>query len=242
MTAEQKPFRWSFSQWENYNGCPARWKYKSVLKLPGSPPGPAAARGLQMHDTVENYINGNLAVVHKDVAPKYYEVFDAFKTHPNGMRHCEYKFSLTQDWQIAGPLTSGRAWCAMVLDAVRVGDDHTGPYSSRTSPLIAYVGEWKSGKPKDTHGDQRKLYALGTMLRWHDVDEVQVTTYYLEDTGPPQRLKVANSESARDKLKQLWQQRVDLMQRDAICAPKPGMHCNWCDYAKKKGGPCVFGS
>lgn len=240
--AETKPFRWSFSQWENYNGCPARWKYKSVLKLPGSPPGPAAARGLIIHQTVEDYIGGRLEVAHKDITPKYYQVFDDFRNHPNGERHQELKFTLTPDWTLAGPLTSGRAWVTMVLDAVRVGDAHKGPHSTRTTPLIAYVGEWKSGKPKDTHGDQRKLYALGSLMRWHDVDEVQVTTYYLEDTGPPQRLKVPNTLSARDKLKELWQTRVDLMQRDAICAPKPGMHCNWCDYAKKKGGPCVFGS
>lgn len=241
MSTEVAPFRWSFSQWENYNGCPARWKYKSVLKLPGSPPGPAAARGLQIHQTVEDYIAGRVDVAHQAVKPKYYPVLDQFRNHPNGERHCEYKMSLTDDWQVAGPFTSKAASCVMVLDAVRVGDGHKGPYSTRTEPLIAHVGEWKSGKPKETHGDQRKLYAIGALLRWHDIDEVHVTTYYLEDTGPPQRLKVANTESARDKLKALWNGRTTQMQRDKICAPKPGMHCNWCDYAKKKGGPCVFG-
>lgn len=241
MSTDARPFRWSFSQWENYNGCPARWKYKSVLRLPDSPPGPAAFRGLQIHQTVEDYIAKRVDVAHKDIVPKYYGVFDQFKDHPNGEMHNEYKFTLTNEWIVAGPLTSGRAWCTMVLDAVRVGDDHKGPHRTRTSPLVAYIGEWKSGKPKDTHGDQRKLYTLGAMIRWPWVDEVQTTTYYLEDTGPPQRLKVVNTESAKDKLKGLWQQRVDLMQRDAICAPKPGMHCNWCAYSKKKGGPCVFG-
>ena len=241
-STETKPWRWSFSQWENYNGCPARWKYKSVMKLPSKPPGPAAARGLQIHQTIEDYIGQRVDVCHKDVKPKYYEVFDQFRNHPNGERHCEYKFALTNEWTVAGPLNGERAWCNMVLDAVRVGDDHKGPTSQREAPEIAYVGEWKSGKPKDTHGDQRKLYALGSLLRWRHVDEVHVTTYYVEDTGPPQRLKVSNTESAREKLKTLWLQRTDLMQADRICAPKPGMHCNWCDYAKKQGGPCVFGA
>lgn len=241
MSTEQKPWRWSFSQWENYNGCPARWKYKSVLKLPSAPPGAAAARGLEIHSTIEDYIGGRVDVAHRAVKPQYYEIFDQYRTHPNGERHCEYRFSLTEDWQLAGPLNSGRTWVNMVLDVVRVGDDDKGPYSKRTAPLVAYVGEWKSGKPKDTHGDQRKLYALGSLIRWHDVDEVQVTTHYVEGTEKSQRLKVANTESARTKLKDLWNQRVHMMRSDAICAPKPGMHCNWCDYSKKNGGPCVFG-
>jgi hypothetical protein len=122
-----------------------------------------------------------------------------------------------------------------------VGDDAKGPHEKRTTPLIAHVGEWKSGKPKDTHVDQRKLYALGSLLKWHWVDEVHVTTYYVEDTAPPERLKVANTASANEKLKTLWRSRTDLMQSDKLCAPKPGIACNWCDYSKKKGGPCVFG-
>lgn len=235
-------FRWSFSQWENYNGCPARWKYKSVQKLPGRPPGPAAARGLQIHSTIEDYIAQRTDFAHKDIKPEYYAVFDQFRNHPNGERHCEYRFSLTDDWQMAGPLQSKRAWLVMVLDAVRVGDGFKGPQAERDTPLIAHVGEWKSGKPKDTHGDQRKLYALGTLMRWHWIDEVQVTTHYVEGTEKSQRLKVANSDSARQKLKDLWNGRVDQMRSDQICAPKPGQHCNWCDYAKKQGGPCVFGA
>jgi hypothetical protein len=242
QTDDKKDFRWSFSQWENYNACPARWKYKSVLKLPGQPPGPAAARGLLIHSTVEDYISQRTDVAHDAVKPEYYPVMDQFRNHPNGERHCEYRMSLGADWTVSGPLNSVRAWCIMVLDAVRVGDDHKGPHATRTTPLVAYVGEWKSGKPKDTHGDQRKLYAVGALSRWAFVDEVHVTTYYLEGTEVSQRLKVPNTKSANDKLRDLWQGRVDRMQSDRICAPKPGVHCNWCDYAKKKGGPCAFGS
>jgi hypothetical protein len=58
---EKPPFRWSFSQWETYNGCPAKWKFKSVLKVPGGPPGPAAARGTEIHASVEEYCKTGLA-------------------------------------------------------------------------------------------------------------------------------------------------------------------------------------
>jgi len=102
-------------------------------------------------------------------------------------------------------------------------------------------GEHANAKLTNTQAARvRKLYALGALLKWPFADSVEVTTYYLEDTGPPQRLTV--SKSAEDKLKALWQGRVEQMQGDSFCAPKPGIACNWCDYAKKKGGPCAFGS
>jgi len=105
---------------------------------------------------------------------------------------------------------------------------------------VLEIGEWKSGSPKDTHGDQRKLYAMFGMRAWL-ADEVRVTTYYLEDTAPPQRLVLA-SQTGFDKLKELWANRIDTMQRDEMCAPRPGLYCRWCDYAKSQGGPCQFGN
>ncbi len=235
-TTEVKPFRWSFSQWETYNECPAKWNYRSVMKLPSSPPGPAAARGLEMHDRAEQYIigqrpdlvppatrfGGKAAVT---IHPKYIPVLDAFKDHENGDRYTERKVGFDDEWYLCGSHKSSSASCIAVLDAVRAIKG------------VVYVGEWKSGQMKNTHADQRKMYALAA-LRIYNVDEVQVTTYYFEDTAPPQRLVV--SSSAEQKLKDLWNGRVNQMKTDKILAPKPGMGCRWCDYSKSKGGPCQF--
>lgn len=235
--------RWSFSQWETYNACPAKWNYQSVQKLPRKPPGPAAARGLKIHDTVENYIQGRIDAdgVHDAVKGKYLSVFDSFRNHPNGERHTELKLGLDRDWGVSlvgdCAITSKKPWCIMVFDAVRVGGAWCPPGTSGES--IAYIGEWKSGKPKDTHVDQRKLYILGAFARWN-VAEVHATTYYLEDTETPQRT-VAKA-SAVDKLKSLWGGRVEQMERDNILAPKPSYQCNRCDYGRKQGGPCQFGA
>lgn len=236
----QKPFRWSFSQWETYNACPAKWRFKSVLKLPGLPTGPAAARGLDMHDRVERYIKGEIEV--KDllagspearfgskkaavIDPAYLPVINEFKDHPNGDRYTEHRLGFDNEWYLSGGV-SKTAWCIGVLDAARVDG-------------VVYIAEWKSGQPKETHVDQRKLYALFGLRRWI-TEEVRVTTYYLEGTAEPQRLVV--KASAEQKLKDLWNQRVIQMQTDEICAPKPGEHCRWCDYSARNGGPCKFGS
>lgn len=261
MSEEVKPFKWSFSQWENYNSCPQRWKFKSVMKLPSSPPGPAAARGLDMHDRAEKFIKGEIDVdyaVHGDptlrfgdkkpavISQKYIPILEAYRDHPNGDRHTEKEVAFDSDWHCSGKRRNSGG-VLMVLDAVRVGGDWqqimlTGRKGGRMANVsnhnIVRIGEWKSGKPKDTHKDQRHLYSIAALKLWL-ADEAEVTTYYLEDTAPPVRLKVTAADLP--KLTAKWDARVAQMQSDKILAPKPGAHCNWCDYAARKGGPCQFG-
>lgn len=247
MNEEQKPFSWSFSSWEVYASCPAKWRFKHVLRLPGQPSGPAAARGSDLHDRVERYILGKADSLDPDptvrfgdkkpatVDRKYIPILDEFRNHPNGDRYAERKLAFSKDWELTTPKAPDAA-CVAVLDAAR--------YLKPKSTVMGgwgklFVGEWKSGKPKDTHADQRKLYALAGMVAWQ-ADEVEVTTYYLEGTAEPQRL-VVKSQSGADKLKALWDERAALMARDNICAPRPGFGCRFCDYRKEVGGPCIFG-
>ena len=227
MSNATKQFRWSFSQWETYNACPAKWKFRSVLKLPGSPPGPAAARGLQIHDSVEKYIlGGEVRDLHGAVKSKYIPIFDEIRNHENGDRYCEKKLGFDVDWNVCAPTQSNTS-CIAILDAIRFKNDGT-----------AVVYEWKSGKPKDTHSDQRKLYALSSFIHWK-ATQAEVTTFYLEDTEVPQKLTI--KASGAEKLKALWNDRIAQMQRDQFCAPRPSFGCIWCDYSAKKGGPCRFG-
>jgi hypothetical protein len=231
-------FRWSFSQWETYNQCPAKWKYQYVMRLPRST-APAAARGTIIHESVESYIKGEFVsdeYVHPAVKRKFIPILDEFKDHPNGARYTEFKLALDFDWNLV-PESHPSASCVMVLDAVRVGGAWQGPDKGEDDGLVR-IGEWKSGSPKDTHPDQRKMYAMAGFAQWN-AKSVEVTTYYLEDTAPPARLTVADT--AYDRLKAFWTERRDLMIRDEICAPRAGFYCKWCDYAKTKGGPCHLG-
>lgn len=224
---EPKPFRWSFSQWENYQQCPRRWKHKTRDKLPTSPAGPAAQRGLEIHQTVEDYINGALhSTLHPAIAPAYQEVFDTYRLWPNGDRWTERKLGLGRDFGWAGS-DSPTAYVIMVFD-VMAFDGET-----------VHIGEWKSGKPKETHRDQRSLYSLGALKWYPSAKQAIATTYYLEDTEVPQKLTVAAT--ATPKLEAIWLQRAEQMEQDQICAPRPGFYCKWCDFSKFKGGPCQVG-
>jgi hypothetical protein len=243
-TLPAKSFRWSFSSWEVYNSCPAKWKFKHVLRLPGSPSGPAAARGSNLHDRVEKYIINQSPDLEPPeglmfgdkkpakVAPKYIPIINEYKNHPNGDRYAEKKLAFDANWDMCPP-KSDFAACVAVLDAARFLKHRAADTG------ILHIAEWKSGKPKETHADQRKLYAMFGMRHWL-ADTVEVTTYYLEGTADPVRL-VLKSEVGFNILKTLWSDRVALMARDTICAPKPTFQCTWCDYAKAKGGPCIFG-
>jgi hypothetical protein len=243
MPLDGSPFRWSFSQWEAYNQCPAKWNYASIQKLPRKPPGPAAARGLEMHNRVESYIKGEIsweecqfgkthlrfgAKKPAVVSEKYRTVLDDFRTHSNGDRHTELKLNFDEDWCQAGLITKPK-WVTAVFDAARVANG------------TVEIAEWKSGSPKETHVNQRELYALAGLRRWLGVEQVKVTTVYLEDTAPPQRLTVKST--AEDKLRTIWLERAETMRNDNICAPRPGDYCRYmCDFAANKGGPCVYGA
>lgn len=225
---QKKPFRWSFSQWESYQQCPAKWDFQSRKKLPRQPPGPAAARGLEIHKSVEDFIEGAGAhVLHSAIKQKYIPIFEQIRDHSNGDRGVEKRLSFDVDWHQCGSIISGHATVIGVLDAFRYADDKT-----------LHVYEWKSGRPKDTHVDQRKLYAAMGWKAWLS-DRVEVTTYYLEDTAPPARITLA-SDSGYEKLKSMWLERAREMESNQICAARPGFYCRWCDFAASKGGPCQF--
>lgn len=233
------PFRWSFSQWETYNQCPAKWKYQSVLKLPRKPAGVAVSRGLEIHDSVEKYIKCEITEpqLHEAVNRKYIPILDAYRQHPNGDRYTEKKIAFDSEWNICDT-KSKYAACLGVLDATKYSKDWRDvPVGEKVEGFLE-IGEWKSGKPKDTHADQRSLYAMFGMKYWY-ADVVQVTTYYLEDTAPPARLTL-KSQAGYEKLKEEWSSRISTMQRDQLCSPRPGFYCRWCDYAKSAGGPCIF--
>lgn len=215
--------RWSFSMWTTYNTCPSRFNYRYRQRLP-DPPSPAAQRGSAAHDTAERYVRGHSMLL--PTKDNYLlDVFNKFRQWPNGDRHTELKITLTDEWTLTSPQNDD-AYVTGVLDVVGY---HKG---------VVEIGEWKTGKPKDEHKEQRSLYALLGLRRWLP-REVQVTTYYMDNTAPPARLTV--KDTAEPKLIQIWDGRAKQMLTDDTCAPRPGFYCRWCPYSRDKGGPCKVG-
>lgn len=210
----------SFSQWENYQGCPRRWKHRYLDKIPTGPTGPAAMRGIGVHNEVEIFLSTKKdlpKVTHADVIEEL--------SRRNEV-HTEYKLHFDEHWNRTSPDSKEIAWVG-VLDAVSV------------APKCIDVYEWKTGKPKPTHGDQRNIYALMGLRCW-GAEEITVTTYYLDGTEGPQKLSA--TKKSVPMLINRWNERRNAMMNDTFWPPRPGFHCRWCDYAKAKGGPCEFGN
>ena len=213
--------RKSFSQWENYAQCPRRWKHGYIDKLPRTSAGPAAQRGIAIHNSIEGYIQGE-----HDQPPTAYhrDILDYFRNRSNGELVTEYAVEFDSGWNRTGPKESQSGWVG-VFDAVLI------------RPGELEIGEWKSGKPKDSHADQRRMYTLMGFMAW-PVDKVVATTYYFDGTSEPNRLTATRK--AIPILKKQWDDRGKQMETDTFWPPRPGYHCRWCDFSKSKGGPCPF--
>ena len=217
--------RLSFSQWENYAQCPRRWKHGYIDKMPRTPAGPAAQRGSAIHDQIEQCIKEHrLGPVVNFPVSHHIDVIARFGNHKNGELHTEYKVAFDGKWNRTLPEASTVRFVG-VFDAVL------------HRPGEVEIGEWKTGKPKDTHADQRRLYTLMAFRTW-GVERVTATTYYFDNTSEPARLTA--KASSVTKLIKIWDDRARQMEADTFWPPRPGFYCRWCDYAKSKGGPCPF--
>lgn len=215
-------FRFSFSHWENYSQCPRRWKFKNVDCLPTAPVGPAAQRGTIIHGQCDAYVMNE-----SDKVPDidfHLDVLEDLRNF-NGDKGCEDKVEYSAAWEIL-PKKSADTHYVLIFDAWRVNDG------------TLEIFEWKTGKPKDSHQDQRKFYITGGFAKY-DFQNIEATTYYLDGTEGPQNTKAKRS--AQPTLIKLWKDRRELMLEDNFYPPRTGFHCRWCDFSRLKKGPCPVG-
>lgn len=226
--------RLSYSMYQCYTGCPMKYKFKYLMKLKDPFTGPAAERGTQIHNRIEHYIRGYDVKLPWDAERPMDKVpalgrehplqgvADRFRNWPNGDKHAEKKFGFDIDWT-PYPHDSDNTAYVVVFDAAACRDG------------TVEIAEWKSGKPSDSHADQRLFYSLAGLRIWLP-KKVQVTTYYVDMTGPAKRITVTDNDEK--ELRDMWSQRREQIVNDNILAPNPGYGCKWCHYRKSNGGPC----
>ncbi len=215
---------WSFSKLKTYENCAARYKFKYIDKLPDSPPGPAAQRGLDKHGEIEKYIQGYGSWELPPGPESIHGVLDKLRASNDGWRAAEFKVGYDNEWNAVGYKVAA-TWVRGVLDAVW--------HDKKTDEIEVY--EWKTGKPSDEHAEQRQLYAMFS-LQWWKVEQTSVTTVYLDETAPNQRLKM--KATALPRRQEEWNNRIIRLERDEHFAPNPGWKCRWCAYSRNAGGPC----
>lgn len=161
---------WSFSSLELYEKCPQWWKRKYIdrMKEPPREAGPAE-RGTELHNCMENFFYAKAPLPENltYMQPKV----DAWKAQK---AIAEEEWGFDRDWKITPWAT---AWLRMKLDVA--------------VPSIGMVIDYKSGKKDGNevkHARQGLLYAVGTQIRYPELDKVTVRFEYLDHQKTSERV------------------------------------------------------
>lgn len=215
---------WSFSRLNDYRSCPRKAKYKHVDKLK-EPGNLAMSRGSAIDQQESDYISGKLKVCPPDLL--------SFKAEFDELRKrkavCQEQWAFTREWQETGWFDDD-AWLRIKTDVYTL--------NPKTNTLL--VVDNKTGKPRDYHREQVKLYGLGGLLKFPTVDVVDARLWYTD-----QGLELPEEPELyeRKDLKTLiayWEKETKAMLADKRFAPKPSNDCRYCHFRKANGGPCEF--
>jgi hypothetical protein len=240
-----KPMAWSYSRWVDYERCPQAFKFKVIEKRP-EPSNPYMERGQAVHEQLQLTLLKPRTKVPQDLARVETEIkmLRKFKAEPEAMLTFTDGFRSKTGW------FDKSAWCRVKVDATarvtyeealtsvapeQVVDGKGGQLSKLTPGR--WVVDWKTGQFKPERSqDQVDLYALAAFLddpaaefvivSLAFVDFGRTVHAYFDDRGQVERMRTK------------WVKRVAPLQADVKFKPKVGVHCQWCFFSKRKGGPC----
>lgn len=218
---------WSYSAWSVFNKCPAQYQYKYLMKLPTEPPGPAVERGIAIHAKGEGYLLGTVKGVPKEYKHYAQELRQLKKlgAEPEG------DIAVTADWDPTTWNDWNGVWCRAKADAISIPEDG-----------LLVVDDWKTGRKYPSHLDQGHLYGTLAYSHYEGVEKVKVRFFYLDK--PPEEEPPLELEYPRKDLKVMrakWEERYKEMATTHTFKPTPGNYCRFCDFSKRKGGPCKKG-
>jgi len=231
---------WSFSRLSDYRQCPAKARYKHILKLK-EPSNAAMDRGNAIHKIAEHYIKGLIPAKMPAELNKFATLFkmlrDKYKKKIPAM-HVEGSWAFTRTWLETRWDDWVNCWLRIKVDCA--------DYASITT-LDIY--DWKTGKITPTkqqdYIEQLELYALGGLLMYPHITKVRPKLVYLDhgviypDT-PEDVKKMTFTRKDIPMLTKTWIARTNQMSNDETFAPRPSDHCRWCHYRNNNGGPCKY--
>ena len=208
-------------------------KLKNIDRL-AEPPSSAMDKGMAVHMMAEAYIKGGISdrpleLIH------FGDMIDDLRNQYEGAGGIwvEASWCFDKDWNSVEYDDWDNVRCRIKVDVAAFEND-----------TVLEVIDWKTGQPSkfksEVYEDQLELYALGgllihinepgvvvkPMLCWLNVGQTSPT--------PPRIYK----SSDLDWLKAKWEKRAEPLLNDETFAPRAGRHCQWCAFAKDKGGPC----
>jgi hypothetical protein len=206
----------SYSKWSTYQQCPRKFKLGYVDKIPVDFSSPAAVRGTEIHESIEDLLLEKREDLHPDIE-FYTQFFQDIR--PLGPIP-EQAFCFDKDWE-ATDWDNPEAITRGFLDT-HIPMEHT-------------VLEYKTGKEYKEHIHQRHLYGLAGLLLNPKAEEYSVINVYLD-----QRKNVESTyqRSGIAAYKAKWEKDFAEINTDTIFAPNPSFKCRWCQHERAKGGVC----
>jgi hypothetical protein len=163
--------KWSYSSWSLFKDVPYLLYAQEVLKIRREG-GTAAARGHEIHQHIEDYVNGT----RDDCHPEAKRIVDTLRDEGFTV-YTERRYTLDADWR-------------QVDEHDKVFTAIMDIYAEHPSGRVKIL-DWKTGKKYSMkHTQQGRLYA-SVAKDVHGVDECEVEFHYL-DGGTPLILEMSS--------------------------------------------------
>jgi len=210
----------SFSSWEIFDNCRARFLYAKVMKLPTEDKA-FFAKGRAAHSHLERVVRDGAPIDPNIVVKERPFVEELVRVQ--APKYTEEQWGFTKGWMATA---YGKADLRVIID-VRLDYD-----------ADVEIIDWKTGTKRSESHDQMSLSATATFHRYPFIEMVTTRLVYIEKGG--QSIK---DHFRRDlpAMTQMWEQRFDEIYRETEWRPTPNEWCRFCDFAKAKGGPCRYG-
>lgn len=209
---------WSYSRYGTWKKCPALLKFQMEDTTPRESH-PAAARGTEIHKTLENYLLGEIEALPDNLA--YYTDFMANLKANKAIP--EMPIALDKQWNQVVWDDENRWWRG-VLDCII------------QTPEVVHVYDWKTGQEYADHREQREIYAAAV----HSIIDVPYVRVFHVYVDKKQNTTTLFHKDDVPDLKKSWEAKIEEMFNDQTFAPNPGFYCRSCPYSRWNGGPCRF--
>ena len=220
---------WSHSTLKVFETCAYR-SYIAKVKRISEDYGPAAKRGSEIHDQAEKYVDGRLTEF-PDTLSKFTSQFERLKKlYDEGKAELEGEWGFTIEWEACHWMAKN-VWARIKLDAIVHEDDTS-----------ARVIDYKTGRQfgnEISHGQQALTYAIGSFLRYPDLQHVQTELWYL-DHGT-----VTEQSYTRDQallfLPKLHERAIVMTTAEKFPPNPSKTNCKWCSYKNGEEPACQWG-
>lgn len=226
----------SYSKLTDFERCKfyAYLKHDQRIPEPERPLKPgqtehANDRGTRYHTNCEEYVLGQTHQLLPDIDAAFGPELDLLRVlHEEGRVSLEGEWGYGPDWSVTDWRT---AWLRMKLDAIVFHD-----------PTHATVIDYKTGRKfgnEMKHGEQLRLYTIGALLRYPQLEYVTAELWYLDQ-------KEVTSQTVTRKqglmFRQNFESRIIKLTSATDFPPNPNkFSCKWCQYGPWNGGQCEKG-